>query len=61
MFKISYLVLLVVTSNDFKMDLNAVVLADSQGKYFEQYLEEHNVLILFHSGDRLKDLHIVTL
>ena len=45
MFSISYLILFVVTSNDFKMDLSAVVLPDSQGKYFEQYLEEHNICI----------------
>ena len=56
MFTISYLVLFVVTSNDFQMDLSAVVLADSQGKYFDQYVEEHNILTLFHSGDRIKDL-----
>ena len=39
------------------MDLRTVVLVDSQGKYFEQHLEEHNILTLFHSGDRIKDLH----
>ena len=35
----------------------AIVLADSQGKYFHQYLEENGVLTLFNSGDRIKDLH----
>ena len=35
---------------------NAVVLADSQGKYFDQYLEEDGILTVFNCGDRIKDL-----
>ena len=35
---------------------NAIFLADSQGKYFDQYLEENGILTVFNSGDRIKDL-----
>ena len=34
----------------------AIVLADSQGKYFHQHLE-HEILTMFNSGDRVNDLY----
>ena len=34
-----------------------VVLANSPWKYFHQYLEEHDILTFFKSGDRTKDLY----
>ena len=36
---------------------SAVVLADSQGKYSDQYLEDNKILTLFNSGDKIEDLH----
>ena len=35
---------------------NAVVLVESQGKYYDQYLEENGILTVFYSGDRIKYL-----
>ena len=32
------------------------LLADSQGKYFDNLLEEHHILTLFNSGDKIEDL-----
>ena len=37
-------------------NMTTLVLADSQGKYFKDHLEEHNILILFNSGDRIEDV-----
>ena len=36
--------------------MTTLVLADSQGKYFDNLLEEHHILTLFHSGDKIEDL-----
>ena len=36
--------------------MSTLLLADSQGKYFDQFLEEHHILTLFHSGDKVEDL-----
>ena len=36
---------------------SAVVIADSQGKYFDQYLEDHKILTSFNSDDKIEDLH----
>ena len=36
---------------------HAVVFADSQGKYFDQYVEDHKILTLFNSHDKIEDLH----
>ena len=44
------------TSNTMDQQ-SAVVLADNQGKYFDQSLEDHKILTLFNSGDKIKDLH----
>ena len=37
-------------------NMTTLVLADSQGKYFDNLLEEHNILTLFNSGDKIEDL-----
>ena len=34
----------------------SLVLADSQGKYFDNLLEEPHILTLFNSGDKIEDL-----
>ena len=34
----------------------SLALADSQGKYFDSLLEEHHILTLFNSGDKIEDL-----
>ena len=34
----------------------SLILADSQGKYFENLLEEHHIFTLFNSGDKIEDL-----
>ena len=36
--------------------MTTLVLADSQGKYFKDHLEEHNILTLFNLGDRIEDI-----
>ena len=36
--------------------MSTSLLADSQGKYFDQFLEECHILTLFHSGDKVEDL-----
>ena len=36
--------------------MTTLVLADSQGKYFKDHLEEHNILTLFNFGDRIEDI-----
>ena len=36
--------------------MTTLVIADSQGKYFEDHLEEHHILSLFNSGDKIEDL-----
>ena len=36
--------------------MSTLVLADSQGKYFENILEEQHILTLFNSGDKREDL-----
>ena len=33
-----------------------LVIADSQGNYFEDHLEEYHILSLFNSGDKIEDL-----
>ena len=33
-----------------------LVLADIQGKYFDDYIGEHHILSLFNSGDKIEDL-----
>ena len=37
-------------------NMASLVLADSQGKYFDNILEEHHILTLFNSGDKIEDL-----
>ena len=34
-------------------NMTTLLLADSQGKYFEDHLEEHHILTLFNFGDRI--------
>ena len=36
--------------------MDRLVLAGSQGKYFDNLLEEHHILTLFDSGDKIEDL-----
>ena len=36
---------------------SAVVFADNQGKYFDQYLEDQKILTLFDSGDKKEGLY----
>ena len=36
--------------------MTTLVLADSQGKYFQDHLEDHNILTLFNSRDRIEDI-----
>ena len=36
--------------------MSTSLLADSQGKYFDQFLEECHILTLFHSGNKVEDL-----
>ena len=38
--------------------MTTLVLADSQGKYFEVHLEEHHILSLFNSGNKVEDLFL---
>ena len=38
------------------MTRSTSVIADSQGKYLEDHLEEHLILSLFNSGDKIEDL-----
>ena len=37
-------------------NMTTLVLADSQGKYFDNLPEKHHILTLFHSGDKKGDL-----
>ena len=37
-------------------NMTTLVIADSQGKYFEDHLEEHHILSLFNSSDKIEDL-----
>ena len=37
-------------------NMTAMVLADRQGKYFEDHLEENHILSLFNSGHKIEDL-----
>ena len=37
-------------------NMTTLVLADSQGKYFGDHLEDHHILTLFSSGDKIEDL-----
>ena len=34
----------------------AQVLAESHGKFFEDHIEEHHILSLFNSGEKIEDL-----
>ena len=38
------------------MTISTSVIADGQGKYFEDHPEEHQILSVFNSGDRIEDL-----
>ena len=38
------------------MPSSTLATADVQGKYFEDHLEEHHILPLFNSGDKIEDL-----
>ena len=37
-------------------NVTSLFLADSQGKYFKDHLEEHHILTLFISGDKIEDI-----
>ena len=37
-------------------NMSSLILADSQGKYFDNLLEEHHIFTLFHCGGKIEDL-----